>query len=296
MLKEIAFLRKVTNIPMWKGKAFHSIVAEFLGRIYQGHKISLIEVSKRHIKQMENQWNSSKKITEVGKLSKSIYNSQQTDIILLEHFYQEDLPQNSLGSAIQDVESWIDRFAIWIKKENIERAILKSSEAWIEPPTYGSESIGFEIDGIQVMTKVDLAILDSQGSFIIFDWKTSVPIGQPMYGITQPEFQAAVYQLWPNLKFDKPLNRISAHFLYLGSELPKEHSFQLDENMKEYTLSLIRRSISRMKYFHQIHHDNLQLTLDGMLHLTLNDLNFAYTEKSCIYCPFKGICRRELGI
>jgi hypothetical protein len=281
---------------MWKGKVFHLIVAEFLKRIYQGHKVSLTEILTQHINQMENQWNFSMKIIEVGKLSKHLYNPQQNDFILLEHLYQKDFSKNSLNGAIQDVKNWIERFVIWNEEESIEEAILKSSKVWIEPPTYGQEIIGFEIDGIRVVTKVDLAFLNPEKQFIIFDWKTSVHISQFTYWAAQPEFQAAVYQLWPNLKFNKSLDRISAHFLYFGNEPYKKQSFQLDKNMKEYTLSLIRRSISRMRYFHQIHHDKFQLILDGMLRLTLDDLDFAYMENSCVYCPFKRICQRELEI
>jgi glucose dehydrogenase len=184
---------------------------------------------------------------------------------------------------------------MWNEDENIIEMSLKSPQIWIEPPTYGQEVTGFEIDRIQVITKVDLAFLNSEEQFIIFDWKTSVPVNQTTYWITQPGFQAAVYQLWANLSFKIALSNINAHFIYFGSTHPKKLSFTIDENMKEYTLSLIRRSTSRMKYFHQqIHHDNLQLTLDRILRLTLDDLDFAYTEKSCIYCPFKRICRREL--
>ena len=32
-LKEIAFLKKLTNIPMWQGNIFHSVVANSLKRI-----------------------------------------------------------------------------------------------------------------------------------------------------------------------------------------------------------------------------------------------------------------------
>jgi len=297
LLKEIALLRRVTNIPMWKGKIFHSIIAEYLKRRLQGYEISLNNLLIHYINQMEDQWNSSLKLVEKNLLTRQVNSYQQSNFILLEHLYQEDASRNSLESAIQDIKDWIERFAAWNKDENIDKMILKSSKTWIEPPTYGQRATGFEIDGIQVITKVDLAFLNSEGQFVIFDWKTSVPVNQPTYWITQPEFQAAVYQLWANLSFEIPLNNINAHFIYFGNTPLKKLSFTIDENIKEYTLSLIRQSISRMKYFHQqIHHDGLQLTLDRMLRLTLDDLDFAYSEKSCIHCPFKGICRRELEV
>jgi len=297
LLKEIAFLRRVTNIPMWKGKIFHSIIAEYFKRRLQGYDIALNDVLTHYINQMGDQWNSSLKLVKKNLLTRQVNSYQQSDFILLEHLYQEDVSRNSLESAIQDMKDWIKRFAIWNGDENIDKLILKSSKIWIEPPTYGQEATGFEIDGIQVITKVDLAFLNSEGQFLIFDWKTSVPVNQPTYWITQPEFQAAVYQLWANLSLKILLNNISAHFIHFGNKPPEKRSFTMEENMKEYTISLIRQSISRMKYFHQqIHHDSLQLTLDRILRLTLDDLDFAYTEKSCIHCPFKGICRRELEV
>lgn len=282
---------------MWKGRIFHSLIAKYLHRTHNDDKTATKSSLTAYSQSMKNQWNASVKFADKWNCSSKCANDiEKHGFIILEHFYQEVISENALNDAIQDIRNWGWRFIRWFREEGIQNTIHRCSDIWIEPPMRGPNATVFKIGGDQVITKVDLALKNPEEQFEIFDWKTSAPVTQVVWQHTQPEFQATVYQLWPHLKLNHPIDRINTRVVYFGSESTEESSTSLNENLKEYGLSLIRRSISKMRYFDQIHHDRFQSTLDGLSHLTLNDLDFAHGEKTCFYCPFKHLCRRELGI
>ncbi len=291
-LREIAFLKKLKNVPMWKGDIFHSLVAEYLHRVYQKTQLLPIDLFDTYEQKMQDQWKSSMN-SELQPNSKVF--GQGNELMLFEHFYKGNLSENSLSDAIRGVKNWVSRFSVWVEDVAFHKEILQASQTWIEPQIYGTEAPSFELDGIQIIAKVDLAFLTQEGQFNIFDWKTSIHSTQPARQFNQAEFQAAVYQLWPHLKFGKSLDTIRAHLVYLGGEMVEQRTFKIDENMRVYTLSLIRRSISRMQHFSKVH-DGVQLTLNHNTYLTLDDLDFAAYEKACSYCPFKILCQRRLEI
>lgn len=277
---------------MWEGATFHSLVAEYLRRVYQKTQLLPIDLFDTYEQKMRDQWKSSMN-SELQPISKVF--GQSNGLMLFEHFYRGNQSGSALADAIQDVKNWINRFSVWVDDIALHTQILQASQTWIEPQIYGTEAPSFELDGIQIITKADLAFLTQEGQFNIFDWKTSIPSTQPARQFNQAEIQAAVYQLWPHLKFGKSLDSIRAHLLYLGGEMVEQRTFKTDENMRVYTLSLIRRSISRMQHFSKTH-DSVQLTLDRDTYLTLDDLDFAAYEKACSYCPFKILCQRRLEI
>jgi len=288
-LREIAFVKKVTNIPSWKGRVFHSLIAGYIRRICNRDEIPLTDLLASCRRQMQKQWKSS-----VTNSSRSNLNSisRENPFLLLEHLDpKESVPENMLDVTIKDVENWTEKWHAWANSMNI-RCILGNSRVWVEPS--GGETTSFELEGIKVVTKADLATLTQQGQFSIYDWKTTSPTIRPTRWITQEEFQAAVYQLWPHSRLGVPLDAVSAHFVYLGGDSLELRSFKVDKNMQDYTLSLIRRSALRMQYFSQIHHDRSQSTIDKTSRFTLNDLDFAYSEKVCVGCQFKHVCRKEL--
>jgi len=272
---------------MWKGKVFHSLVAEYLSEVKIGKKTPLSDLINSYRQQMEEQWKFS------ASNSSTIGNIIPGNAFLLqEHLYQKNISENTLKDVIQDIGERMKRFDSWAENTHLYTDIIRSPQVWIESPTYGRKTTSFELDGIQIVTRVDLA-LTSGGRFTIFDWKTSAP-SRSAYLLTQSEFQAAVYQLWPHFKLGVDLSNISAQFVHFTDSGLKRKSFKIGKNMREYTLSLIRRSISRMNYYEQIHHDRSQSTLDGSSHLTLGDLDYARSEKSCVYCSFKRVCQEEL--
>lgn len=210
---------------------------------------------------------------------------QDGGLALFEHEYDVGLGEQDFTKAIQDVENWACRFVEWARDTDLSNSIRRAAQVWIEPQPYGPKAPGFEMDGVQVLAKVDFALLSPDGEFDISDWKTGIPSSRPSRQIDQAEFQVSVYQLWPHLAFGHPLDSIRAHLVYVATDPVQQQTFGIDQNLREYTLSLVRRSIARVLHF---------ADLRGGKELNLEDLDFAAFEAACRRCPFKWLCQRTL--
>ncbi len=291
--KQIALLRKLTNVPMWRGKIFHSIIAEYLRNKRKRSGISLEDVLEQFMQLAREQWTSSVNKSSASLLEKIEY-VRNNGVLLMEHFYQEDVTEDLLLTTINDIETRVELFKNWTSENNIIAILRGCPKIWIEPGGYGSRATGFKINGNRIIIKVDLALLTPERQFIIFDWKTSSP-PKPMISIDSTAFQALTYQLWPFFTLKVPLENISTRMVFFDKESSTVESYEINENSKEYVLGLIRRSLKKMEYFNQVSHSR-QERLDLVSRFTVKDLDFAYTKYTCIFCSFKLLCRKELGL
>lgn len=282
LLREIAFLKRLKNLDMWKGSVFHAIIADYLRKLRTGQPIDIDTLIKGHKKSIETQWSYSsrkeyhKNLRELG---------QENTLALLEHEYEYELPENTLQAVIQDVQDLFRPFHQWGNENGIIQKLRKARQCWIEPLPYGQNAPGFHFDDVQVLAKVDLAIQNGDGSFDIFDWKSGNAPTKPIRNIEQADLQVSVYQLWPHLRFNIPLSAIRAHLLYLGDNPSTHKLFEMDGNKKEYILNVVGRSIARAKQFTDLHSQEQS---------SLKDFDFASYANACRLCAFKRICQREL--
>lgn len=279
LLREIAFLKKLSNVSLWKGNSFHSLIANYLRYSRMGRRPRMNVMLVEHRKQMAKQWKFS---TYRNFRSDPRLINEDEGLALFEHEYEENAPD--FASIFQDVTEWAFSFENWAISSGIIDDLQGAVRDWIEPPAFGPSAIGFPLEGVQVLTKVDLAILRSDGSFDIYDWKTGRPSTDVNHSIYQAEFQVNVYQIWPHKVLNQPLETIRAHLIYIAHG-PEERTFLIDQNLLEYTLGIVRRSISRA-----VHFENLQKQ-NG---LNLNNLDYAPYAGACKQCSFKRICQREL--
>jgi hypothetical protein len=280
--REIAFLKKLKNIPMWKGDIFHSVVADYLMRIRQDlHPVSS-ELLNEAEERMKQEWtfSASKRFEMDPRMI-----GQDGGLALFEHVYDEDLAERDPEDAIKEVEGSLVRFFHWVEKNDLSRHLREAKQVWLEPRTYGVHAPGFKVDDVQVLAKVDLAFVTPAGEFKIFDWKTGLPSSRPSRQIDRSEFQVSVYQLWPHLTLQYPLNKITGYLVYVSADPVSGDAFEIDENIREHTLSVVRRSISRVKHFSDSH---------GGEKLTLENFNFAGYDFICQRCSFKRLCQRTL--
>jgi len=281
-LREIAFLKKLKSFSMWRGNAFHSLAADYLRKVRRGTTPRITNLIGKFQNKMKREWDFS--------VSRSFRSNpraidQDGGLALFEHEYDEDLGEEDFIEAVQDVEVSARQFAVWVVDGDLVNSVRRATRVWIEPRPYGPKAPGFEIDGVQVLVKVDLALLGPDGRFEIFDWKTGLPSSRPSRQIDQAEFQVSVYQLWPHLAFGHPLDSIGAHLVYVATDPVGQQTFGIDQNLREYMLSLVRRSIARVLHF---------ADLRGGKELSLKDLDFAAFEAACHRCPFKRLCQRTL--
>lgn len=281
-LREIAFLKKLKTLPLWKGSLFHEIIAEYFRKVQQRQTIQNNAFLADFQKSIESQW-----VYSLGKeyLRDPRKIGQGNALALMEHEYGVRLPEDTLPNVIRDVRNWFLLLLSWVDDNGLLRKFQQASNLWIEPQAYGRNAPGFDYNDVQVLTKVDLAINNNDRSFDIYDWKSSQAPSQRAWNIEQAELQVSVYQLWPHLRFNIPLNGIKAHLIYLGDNPPKHKMFEMDGNRKEYILNLVGKSISRTKQFDELHSGE---------QLSLTDLDFASSTSICRFCQFKRLCQREL--
>jgi hypothetical protein len=281
-LKEIAFLKKLTTIPMWQGEVFHSVVANSLKRLRRGESLLSKTWLSSLKKKVEGEWafSESRSFRDNPRLI-----GKDGGLALFEHEYDEELGGKNSAVIFQFLEELVNRFTTWAEQTDLRKAVQGAKQIWIEPEIYGFNAPGFVIDNVQVIAKVDLALLTPDGKFKIFDWKTGVHSSRLSQQISQATFQIGVYQLWPHLTLGYPLEAIEAHLIYFGGDLVQHQTFYVDQNQREYTLSLIRRSIARVLRFGNS---------GGEVTLSLEDFDFATSVGACQQCQFKRLCQRVL--
>jgi len=283
-LKEIAFFKKLTNIPMWQGNIFHSVVADSLKRIRRGDSLLSKTWLSSLKKKVEKEW----LFSETRSFRDNpLLIDKDGGLALFEHEYDAELEGKNSKVILKFLEALVNRFAVWVEQTELKKVVQDAKQIWIEPAIYGANTPGFLIDDVQVIAKVDLALVTLDKKFYIYDWKTGNYSFRPFGQISQAEFQMGVYQLWPHLTLKYPLETIEAHLIYFGSDPVIHQTFQMDLNQREYTRSLIRRSIARVRLFSNN---------DDELKLSLEDFDFANSVEVCQQCQFKKLCQRTLEL
>jgi len=282
-LRRIAFFKKLKSIPLWRGEIFHSLIENHLNLLKTRQmNISDSKICDDFRQNAEVQWAYSKNRSfidepkEIGKEGK---------LALLEHFYEMDVPKDTFDNVIETVLRNYDCFREWSQSIGLEKLFNNTRNIWIEPNVFGPNAPGFEMEGVQIVVKVDFAFITNGGEFVIYDWKTGKPPLYPNQSIEASHLQANIYQLWPHYKNDFPLDKIVAHVVYFGSFPFEIRSYKLDNNMKVYIEMIARKSIKRMKQFHQSYSGN---------NLEVDDFDFCTSPIKCIQCQFKTLCQEEI--
>lgn len=279
-LREIAYLKKLKSLVMWKGDIFHSLVAEYLRQIQQGMVVSQARLLESYVETIKQDWEYSS-----TRHYLNLANPREKGTVLFEHEYDESFGDITCESVIQTIIGWFENFVAWAKEIDLEASIQRSRRVWIEPPVFGPQAPGFMLDNVQVLAKVDLAFLTPNRKFEIFDWKTGIQSSVGAERLSHSEFQVSIYQLWPHLAFQIPLDNIQAHLVYVGMKPVHKDTFYMDQNAYEYTYGLARRSISRALRFIKSHKAR---------EFDLSHFDFAAYAAACRKCPFKRLCQREL--
>lgn len=265
---------------MWQGNIFHSVVADFIS-LFRQRKSLLSSMSFSSLKdRVEKEWAFSE--------SKNFRNNphligKDGGLALFEHEYDIDIEGKNSKVILESLEVLINRFITWAEQTDLEKIVQNAKRIWIEPEIFSADAPGFIINDVKVIVKVDLAFLTLDNKFKIFDWKTGGFSSNPLGRNSQAEFQLSVYQLWPHLSLEYPLESIEAHLVYFGSEAIKHETFQMDMEQKEYALSLIRSSIANVLRFSS-HDDKLKFSLE--------DFDFASSARVCQQCKFKKLCQK----
>ncbi|MFC1948070.1 PD-(D/E)XK nuclease family protein [Chloroflexota bacterium] len=275
LLKEIAYLKKLKSIAAWQGDIFHQLVASWVRGCISNNKISESALKDTATQLIEKGWFES----EQNSLQK--FSSKSTR--LFEHEYGISFSDDKLSEITERELSWISEFFRWQDSNGLVESLKSSYNVWVEPPIFGLNVTGFKIESTQVIVKVDLATISKEGIFEIWDWKTGkVPQENP-YRLDPGSLQVNVYQLWPNLTLNVPLENIHANLVYVSASPIINLTKSIDADIREYTLSLVRKSIEQVK--------RLSTEYDRE-NLSLQDFDYAPNSALCRFCSFKRLCTR----
>jgi hypothetical protein len=267
---------------MWKGEVFHSAAAQYLGHIKSGKYTSLptswIDWLQSKVNS-EWQFSSSKSYKD-----RPWQISRKGGLALLEHEYNTQLSESYPDKVIKSVIEIMEKFELWLNSTDLKRKLRSSQKIWIEPNIF-ADKVGFNLNDVEVITKVDLSILDSD-RFYIYDWKTGSKSGaSSTSGFSSSELQGYIYQLWPHMRLNIPLEQISAHFIYLGNEQVEMESINLNAKTKRRLLRYLTTEISREYYFNSPDHKH---------NWSLADLDYSDSVYNCKTCPFQVVCERKI--
>jgi hypothetical protein len=280
-LREIAELKKTKSIAAWSGDVFHQVAAVLLRRAAAG-AVTAAEEELRAIivKTMTNGWNESLALTQ----GNGTRNAKST--VLFEHEYGLPMDPSRLSHAIEAVFRWAMRFQDWEKAEDLGGELGRARRIWIEPPLFGPSATGYNVDGVWIFARVDVAYLTASNEFCILDWKTGRPPREGPEGRNAESSQMTNYQLWPHFAFNIPVNRIRGRLVYVNEDPILVKTIELTPETADTGLSEIRRSIRRMQQF------GAAWTSLG---LDLRDLNYANSPGLCTWCSFKRLCQRSIS-
>jgi CRISPR/Cas system-associated exonuclease Cas4 (RecB family) len=206
------------------------------------------------------------------------------EILLMEHEYDMELPQ-TIEQVIQENENNFKTFVLWATQNQIVKKINESKKYWIEPDLFKKDSSSFLLKGKKIFAKVDLAILNSDDTFDIFDWKSGKSRKTSYWDMDSDELQMSVYQLWPHFQLNQSFDTIHAHLIYFGENPFKHNYFSMDENKKELIVQLVNNSITRVEKFERLLEDEEN---------PIKHFDFASSGRICYNCVYKRICRRDI--
>lgn len=279
--RRLAILKKVKTVQMWQGECFHWVVARYLDMIRENQMIFADQLLTSVKQKMEREW----RFSEQHRYRDQPMLIGREGVALFEHEY-DLISGETLEGAYESVAKLFQRFIDWISApSDLSLKISRADGIWIEPPTFGVDAPGVTLDGVQVITKVDLALQISGESFEIYDWKTGKAPPYRTARITHNDFQVMVYQLWPHLKLRVPLEMISSNLVYFGGASAEQQKFGIDEQALTDTTRMVRNSIALSQRWQ----NNIA---SGAMHLV--DLDYAATAGICRQCSFKALCHESL--
>ena len=281
LLKRIGLLKKLKPFPVWVGDVFHRGVVEF----FEAHGNNAPLTTERLVALMRARVSRDWRFSAARRFDTNPYQIDKEGVALLEHFYGGMPENNTEQAAIDQVSTLLTRFVAWANETDIVARMRAADRVWIEPDSWGADAPGFVEEGVQVITKVDLAIERHGEKFEIYDWKSGrAPRERPPF-LSQHELQVGIYQLWPLLSLGVDRLQISSNLVYFGAETAVVENHTLDDE----TLPLLRSTLR----------DSVRLTQQWEARvkageIRTDDLTFAANVSTCRQCSFRELCRKQL--
>ncbi len=195
-------LKQLKNLAMVVGEAVHEVIRERLLMRTDGPcgvpaEQMQDEVERRVMKRMRESRNR----------DWERFSDPKHYAMLFEDYYGPGVSEPAQSDALQKVRACVEGFAA--------NGFGRRSFATAKENLHLIDSAGFDqrktrIDGTIVYAAPDLVVKGKNGDLHVIDWKTGQARKANMA-------QLAVYGLYVSEKFGVPIDRISAHIIYLNS-------------------------------------------------------------------------------
>ncbi|NMA61770.1 MAG: PD-(D/E)XK nuclease family protein [Firmicutes bacterium] len=258
-------LKKLSNIYLVLGDAVHKSAARIVERVLEGRGVPTADEVEEDIRrQLRRVWKSSR---DEGDL----FLRRPNRVDMLHEFYY--------GLGLSD-----EVIAKINQRATRTAEALVASTVWSELVGEGIRLISceqfdtFSIGDTPVYAVPDLLFVDSQGKWVIVDWKTGEEV-------EDNKEQVALYALYVRKKHGVVVENISARLEYLNLGTVQELTFTTEE-----LKAVEREALASMEKMQD-------LLLDPAQNVPLSKEHFPLTSarKLCLWCNFYELCQRELA-
>jgi hypothetical protein len=252
---EIHRLKRLSALPLWAGSVVHETIE---GLLKARDSLPAPEEQEAIVRaavhsQMLTDWRES----EAGSLR----------FRLFEHEYQVAVEPEDKKIAVGIVMRSLRNF---FRSEVLQEAYAAGRERWLTV----EDLVSFEVEGLPVFVRMDLAFRDREGRVVIVDWKTGRREGR-FNGV-----QLAGYALYAAAQgWVSAAEEIRTELAYLA--LPRYVRRRVDARQLDHARSFIRKSAGNMK----------ALLLDPLLNQArLEDFPMIDRPQACRRCNFRRLC------
>ncbi len=252
---EIARLKKLSALPMWAGSVVHETIEGFL----RTHDTMPSPEAQEAIirgavhSDMLTAWRES----EAGSLR----------FRLFEHEYQVAVDQDDKKIVVGTVMRSLRNF---FRSDVLKEALAAGRGQWLTL----EDLVSFDVGGVPVFLRMDLAFRDHTGRVVIVDWKTGRSEGR------FNEIQLAGYALYAARQgWVQSPEEIQTELAYLA--IPRFVRRSVDARRLEAARAFIEKSASTMR----------GLLLDPELNVgRLEDFAMIDRPQACRRCNFRRLC------
>ncbi len=264
---EIKRLKRLSALPLWAGNVVHETIETFLkthDAIPTPEAQDAIVKAAVHGDMLAN-WRSSEQgigFDEAGVLR----------FRLFEHEYQVPVDADDKKLVVGIVMRSLRNF---FRSEVLRDAMAVGRANWLTI----EDLVSFEVEGVPVFVRMDLAYRDAKGRVVIVDWKTGR--GEGRFN----EVQIAGYALYAAEQgWVQAPEEISTELNYLV--IPKAVRRSVDRRKVDHARNFIRKSAGTMK----------SLLLDPAQNLArIEDFPMIDRPSYCRRCNFRRLCFPRAG-
>lgn len=264
--RELYVLKNLKTAPLWLGIVVHDaaerVVKATLNRLRLTPDDACAELEKRM--RQEHQLSKDGAHRQGRKI---FFGGKQVKVNgLSEHHFGLELDLESL------IEQALHCIRTLFQTQAYDRIRQLSREAVLTI----EELLSFEVDGVRVWVKLDMAVKTRTGSAVIIDWKTGGSNRQD-----DVSMQLGIYGLFAMERWQLQASQVSAYDVNLRDGSARTH--QIETSLDQVT-DYIRESSGAMRALLEDVQSNTPKPLDA----------FPMTDQTrqCRFCSFRGVCQR----